>query len=246
MSTFIEKKDEAYSLQLTNFANKISTYQTTFNLTNAQIASIKADALAYAYVISCLQIIETFAHNYNQYKHELRHDKTVTIGGFPALPVLPPAPAAVAADIEARFRAFIQLLVHNPNKAYTVAIGQDLGIVAPTSVFNPATGKPRFTLEVTAGGHPHLHYTKGDFDGIEVWKNSGTGFLKLERVTLPTYTDPTPLPAANVAAFWQYKLIFVYKDAVVGAYSDVVSITVHGQTGPNPTTGTTPPPPANG
>ncbi|MHB8402414.1 MAG: hypothetical protein ACYDCN_10405 [Bacteroidia bacterium] len=242
MSTFIEKTDSAFSLQLTNFANKISAYQTTFGLTNAQIASIKADALAYAYVISCLSMIETFAHNYNQYKHELRHDKTVTLGGFPALPVFPPAPAAVLADIEARFRAFIQLLVHNPNKAYTVAIGQDLGIVSPLSVFDPAHGKPQFTLELTAGGHPHLHYTKGDFDGVEVWKDSGAGFLKLERVTLPTYTDPTALPSANVAALWRYKMIFVYKDAIVGDYSDIVSITVHGQTGPNPTTQT----PANG
>ena len=246
MSIIIERKDEAYSLQLKTFAGKIGTYQTTFNLTNAQIASIKADALAFDYALTCMNIIDTFSHNYNQYKHELRHDKTVTLGGFPVLPVLPVAPAAVAADIEARFRAFIQLLVHSPNKAYTTAIGQDLGIVAPTSVFNPATGKPKFTLELTAGGHSTLHYTKGDFDGVEIWKNSGTGFAKLERITLTTYTDPTPLPAANVAALWQYKLIFVYKDAVVGAYSDVVSITVHGQTGPNPTTGTTPPPPANG
>ncbi|MHB8261792.1 MAG: hypothetical protein ACYDCN_12715 [Bacteroidia bacterium] len=154
MSTFIERKDADFNLQLKNFASKISRYQTLFGLTTAQIDAIKADSLAFDYVLTCLNMIETFTHDYNKYKHELRHDKTANLSGFPALPVLPPAPAAVLADIEARFRAFIQLLIHHSSNAYTLAIGQDLGIVAPASTFDPAHGKPRFTLELTAGGHP--------------------------------------------------------------------------------------------
>jgi hypothetical protein len=126
---------------------------------------------------------------------------------------------------------------HNAN--YTQAMAQDLGIAAPANNFNPGTGKPALTIDFNHGGHPVLHYTRGEFDGVEIWKDTGTGFTKLERVTQTTYTDNSTLPTAGQAAVWKYKLIFLYKDTVVGQYSDVVSITVYGQTGPNPTTGTT-------
>jgi hypothetical protein len=237
MSTKIENGDAEFNLQLKTFVSKIPTYQTLFGLTTAQINSNKADSLAFDYTLNCLNIIQTFAHNYTKYKTELRHDNITNLGGFPVLPVLAAAPAPVAADIEARFRALIQIIVHHA--AYTDAIGKDLGIVAPASTFDPATGKPVFTIELAAGGHPKLYYTKGDFDGVEIWKDSGAGFVMLQRATLPNYTDTSALPAAGVAVVWNYKMIFVYKDAVVGSYSDSVSVTVNGHTGPTPTTGTT-------
>ena len=239
MTILIEREDVAFNLQLKTFASKIATYQTLFGLTNAQVAAVKADSLAFDYMLNYMNIMQTFAHNCTEYKKELRHSSTAVIGAFPVLPVITAPPVAVLADVEARFRAIIQLLVHNPNKAFTTAVGQDLGVVAPVTNFDPATGKPKFTIALTAGGHPTLSYTKGDFDGVEIWKDSGVGFAVLQRATLPAYTDTAALPAANVAALWNYKMIFVYKDAVVGSYSDVVSVTVNGHTGPNPTTGTT-------
>jgi len=224
MSTFIEKADAEFNLQLKTFATKIPTYQVLFGLTNAQVAAVKADSLAFDYMLNYMNIMQTFAHNCTEYKSELRHSSTAVIGAFPVLPTMAAPPAAVLADIEARFRAIIQLLVHNPNKAFTTAVGQDLGVIAPATNFDPATGKPKFTITLTAGGHPTLSYTKGDFDGVEIWKDSGAGFAKLERITQTSYTDPSALPAANAAALWNYKMIFVYKDAVVGSYSDVEAL----------------------
>ena len=236
----IERTDAAFNLQLKNVANKLPTYQSTFGLSAAIVATTKADSIAFDYTLNNTVTIQTFSHNYTKFKTELRHGHVANLGGFPALPTLGTAPAIVTADIEARLRTLLQTIIHHPN--YTLAIGQDLGIVAAPSTFNPATGKPMFTIMLTAGGHPTLSYTRGEFDGVEIWKDSGAGFTKLERITQTSYTDNTALPAANVATVWHYKMIFLYKDAVVGAYSDVVSITVNGQTGANPTLGTTPVP----
>lgn len=243
MTTYIEKTDAAFNLQLKNFAGKIGSYATTLGITPAQVSSVKADALAFDYALSAMITMQTFAHNYSKYKTELRHGHVQTLGGFPALPVLPAAPATVAADVEARFRALIQGLIHNAN--YTQAIGQDLGIVAPANTFDPDAGKPQLSIDLTAGGHPALHYTRGQYDGAEIWKDTGSGFVKLERITQTGYTDLSTLPAADTAAVWKYKLIYLYKDAVAGDYSDVVTITVYGQTGANPTTGTTQTPTTN-
>ncbi len=237
MSTVVKNSDADFNLQLKNVANKIPSYATTFGLSTAQVNAIKADSAAFDYALNSMITMQTFAHNYTKYKTELRKEHLSNLGGFPVLPNLGTAPAAVAADIESRFRTFIQTIIHNAN--YTEAIGQDLGIVGASNTFNPATGKPLFTIALTAGGHPTLLYTRGEFDGVEIWKDSGAGFMKLERITQTSYTDSTALPAANVATVWHYKMIFLYKDAIVGAFSNVVSITVNGQTGANPTTGTT-------
>lgn len=238
MTIYIERQDAAFNLQLKNFATKIATYATALGVTPAQVTSIKADSAFFDFTLSAMITFKTFAHNYSHYKTELRHGHVTVLGALPAIPVLGTAPAAVAADIEARFRTLIQNFANNSN--FTPAIAQDLGISAPANTFNPATGKPQFTIDLTAGGHPSIHYTRGDFDGVEIWKDAGAGFLKLERVTQTTYTDSSPLPAANQAALWKYKLIYLLKDAVVGSYSNDVNITVYGQTGLNPNIGTTP------
>ncbi|MEO8761708.1 MAG: hypothetical protein ABI388_09730 [Bacteroidia bacterium] len=236
MTIYIERQDAAFNLQLKNFVAKIGTYATPLGLTTAQINSIKADALYFDYVLNAMITFQTFAHNYTKYKTELRHGHVTNLGGLPTLPVLGAAPAVVTADIEARFRNLIQSFAKNAN--FTAAMAQDLGIEAPANNFDPATGKPVLTIDFNHGGHPVLHYTRGEFDGVEIWKDTGAGFIKLERITQTNYTDNTTLPAAGQAAVWKYKLIFLYKDTVVGQYGDVVTVTVYGQTGLNPT-GTT-------
>ncbi|MEO8759351.1 MAG: hypothetical protein ABI388_00390 [Bacteroidia bacterium] len=238
MTIYIATNDAAFNLQLKNFAAKIGTYATPLGLTTAQVNAAKADSLYFDYTLNAMITFQTFAHNYTRYKTELRHGHVANLGGLPAVPVLGAAPAVVTADIEARFRALIQSFTHNAN--FNANMAQDLGISAPVDTFNPATGKPLLTIDFTAGGHPTLHYTRNQFDGVEIWKDTGTGFLKLERITQTAYTDLTALPAANQAAVWKYKAIYLYKDAVVGSYSDDVSITVYGHTGTNPNIGTTP------
>jgi hypothetical protein len=226
MSVFIDPNDAAFNLQLKNFVNKITIYSTVLGVSAADIASVKADSLAYDYTLNGMIAMQTFSHNYVEYKTELRHGTTQSLGAFPVMPTLSATPAVVLAGIEKRFRALLQKFVHS--SAYTLAIGQDLGIVAPAANFDPSTGKPVFSIALIGGGHPELSYTRGEFGGVEIWKDSGSGFVVLQRVTQTTYTDNSPLPASGIGAVWKYKMIFLYKDLIVGSFSDVVSITVNG------------------
>jgi hypothetical protein len=98
-----------------------------------------------------------------------------------------------------------------------------------TQSFNATTGKPDFFIEFSSGGHPNLRWTKGKFEGVEIWKDSGTGFAKLDRDMRTDYIDKTNLPVAGATAIWKYKMIYVVSDEVVGNWSDVVSVFVMGE-----------------
>ena len=235
MAINIETNDAAYNLQLKNFANKIGGYSAVLGLTPADVASIKADALAFDYVLGNLLATQTFAQNYTAYKTALLHGGALSLGALPVQPVFTAAPAMPLADVKGRFRALIQVITHKKN-AYTTAIGQDLGIEAAVVPFTPATGKPVFFIEPSSGGYPNLRWTRGKFQGIEIWKDSGpstgsgqAGFAKLDRDMRPDYIDKTNLPAAGQTAVWKYKMIYLVNDEVVGNWSDVVSVTVHGE-----------------
>lgn len=227
MAIFIETNDADFNIQLNNFANKIANYGTALGLTTAEINSIKADAKAFDYVLGNQVAIQTFAHNYTTFKAQLRKGGTATLGALPKQPVFTTAPTMPLIGIESRFRALLQRITHQ--NGYTAAIGKDLGIDAPLTVFNAADGKPVFNITLSSGGYPNLHWTRRKFNGIEIWKDSGTGFIKLDRDMHPDFTDKTPLPAAGATAIWKYKMIYIINDEVIGHWSDVVSISVHGE-----------------
>jgi hypothetical protein len=119
MSVFIAQTDAAFNLQLKNFVNKIPTYSAALGVTAAQIATVKADSLAFDFALNSMITMQTFAHNYTEYKTELRHGGTQNLGGYPALPALGTAPAVVPANIEKRFRILLQGFVHSRQEALT-------------------------------------------------------------------------------------------------------------------------------
>ncbi len=135
-----------------------------------------------------------------------------------------------APNIEQRFRALLQRIVHSTN--YTKAIGEDLGIEAPDTAAAKAAmkdGKPEFKIEMSSGGYPNLRWTKGKYQGIEIWKDAGSGFVKLDRDMRPDYIDKSDLPASGTAAVWRYKIIYLMDDEPIGNWSDAVSVTVYGE-----------------
>jgi len=227
MATYIENADAAFNSQLKNFANKIGAYGPALGLTPAEIAAIKIDAAAFDYIFINQMAMQTFAQTYTAYKALLRKGGGLLPASVPVQPVLGPPPAMPASDISFRFRKVVQRIIHS--LAYTRAIGEDLGIEAPVSVFNPVNGKPKFTIEFVAGGCPNLKRTKGKYHGVEIWKDSGNGFVKLDRDMRPDYVDKSPLPAAGVSAVWRYRMIYLMNDEIAGNWSDLVSVTVHGE-----------------
>jgi hypothetical protein len=109
------------------------------------------------------------------------------------------------------------------------AIGQDLGILGSNTPFKPQDGKPTFKIEFSSGGHPNLVWKKGKFQGVEIHKSlDGVNFTRLDKDFSPDFIDKTDLPDAGKSAVWYYKMIYLYKDEIVGNWSDVASVTVSG------------------
>ncbi len=169
---------------------------------------------------------QDFSESVTSYKNLLRYGNgTQVLGAFPPQPQLPNSPA-VPANVQERFSKLVQRIKGSPN--YTKTIGEDLGIEADTSAFDPEAGKPVIKTAYSSGGHPVLKWKKGKFQGVEIWKNTGSGWVKLDTDSSPDYTDKTELPPVGQTAVWKYKMIYLYKDAVVGEWSDEVTVTVLG------------------
>jgi len=231
MATFIERTDEKYLLQVNKFCDRIDTYAATLGVSAAKIAAIKADNDLFRKTFLYLGQFRGFAESVTNYKELLRYGKNnESLGAFPIAPVIEtPPPAPTSANAQKRFADIIQDCAQSPN--YSKAIGEDLGIEAPATPFNPAEGQPALTPGYSTGGHPELKWKKGKFEGIEIWidRGDGKGWVYLDKDMRPDFTDKiTPLPASGASAVWKYRAIYLHKGEQVGQWSLTVPITVHG------------------
>ena len=239
MASFIKSSDSEFGLQLENFRSKLPGYATALGVTVEEIDTVNADTNYYLSVLLAQTNFQTYAESVTNYKDLLRYGNgNEVLGQFPKVPKAPvngggdptvasasPAPM-VAANVQERFSKLVQRIKGSPN--YNKTIGEDLGIEGTETPFNPETGKPEIKTTYSSGGHPVLKWKKGKFQGLEVWKNTGTGWTKLDTDTCPDYTDKTELPPVGQTAVWKYKMIYLYKDAQVGQWSDEATVTVSG------------------
>ena len=225
MRVLIEKTDIGFSKQLNKVAGKIDDYKVLLEISAGDVTSLKNDAVMTRFVFNNQQDTQDFAQSHSEYKKKLRYGGE--IGQMPTPPVFTTVPTLVAGNVEERFRTFTgRIIVH---RNFTKAIGEDLGIIAPETPFNPNNGKPKFDIAYSTAGHPVLRWIKGEFQGVEIWKDSGTGFVKMDRDNSPDYIDKTPLPPYGSSVLWKYKMIYFYKDEIVGHWSSEEEISVLGE-----------------
>ena len=213
---------------LQNFANKVGNYAAKYGLTAAEVADMVAAALFFAYWTNYTNQYAEYQKKLTQYLAELRDG--VPAGATSSVPPIPPvigvAPPAVDPGIFKRAIAMVGVIKNRRN--YTDADGKDLGIegvdIPATDLIN---AKPVIVLRLVQGGKPEFVWSKGDFDGIDIWVDRGSGtWVFLATDTYPNYIDMYTLPANGQTALWKYKAIYRYGDDVVGNWSDVVSLAV--------------------
>lgn len=224
--SFIVLSDAGFGIQLENFNAKLPNYATVLGVSTTELSVLKTDTDYYLEVLVAQSKFQTYAEAVTKYKDLLCYGNgTEVLGSFPTVPTIPSAPPA-GANVQERFSKLAQRIKGSPN--YSKSIGEDLGIEAKEEPFDPQAGKPEIKTAFSSGGHPVLKWKKGKYQGVEVWKNTGTGWQKLDIDTSPDYTDKTALPAAGQTAVWQYKMIYLYKDAQAGNWSDEATVTVSG------------------
>jgi hypothetical protein len=228
VATVIQVRDDAFEQQVVTFCSKIGGYTVILGLNPAKVAAVIADQKLYSYILLLHDLFFTFSQDLTTYKRLLRHGiEEQVLGAIPVIPTAPiPVPPVTFANMQKRFADLVQDCVRSSN--FSSAIGEDLGIIAPSTPFDPQSGKPIIKFSYSSGGHPLLIWKKGKFEGVNIYKNDGTGYRKFDFDSKPDYIDKSDLPEADKSAVWKYKLIYVFNDAEVGSFSEEVAVTVYG------------------
>jgi len=222
-NSFMPNTDGGKADLLDHVASTLPHYAALLAVTNEDLASFQADALAFRYTLKSLTDMQAYSHHWTEFKNLLRDGGAGSADWVVAPMLLEPMPAAVSPGIIPRFSTLVAHLKSHKN--YTSAIGLDLGLIGSTTVEDPSTWKPILTAQNKAG-HPIIAWTKGAAAAIEIWvdRGDGAGFTFLTINTEPNTNDSQPLPATS--AVWKYKAIYRLHDEQVGQWSDVLSITV--------------------
>ncbi len=207
-----------------NFLAKIGGYQATLGLAAGDITAITNDLTAYTYMINLAGMFKTKAQDVTAYKN-LMADGNGPSGAYPTNSVLPAAPTVVQFGVVARLSALVNRIVAAPN--YTLAIGEDLGIVAPAPPDDPADPKPTASAQSLANSQVQVTWTKGAFTGVivESQRASEVTWTLLAQDYFSPYIDTrAPLVAAQPEVR-RYRLRYLQGDTPTGSYSDIIVVT---------------------
>ena len=227
MATYLENTDEKLALQLDNFSSKIGGYVTIFGITAPEATYLSEDSNYLSWAINSHLKIDTNKKDWTLFKNILKKgEENITSNPAPTAPKLDSEPKIVAPGVIYRFTTMVNRIKAHPN--YTTSIGQNLGIeqTAPPPL-NRDTAQPVLKA-VMRGGKVNLLWKKGRYSGILLEKDSGNGFVVLDRDFTPPFVDNSQLPASGESAIWMYRASYLMKDEKVGVWSDIVTITVAG------------------
>lgn len=210
---------------LEHVAAILPKYQDILGISDADIATLKSDAVCMRRLLTRHHQIQSYAHNNTALKNHMRDggagnadwSKPPEYGDFDLVaPGIIPRLSMLVAAIKA-------------NKNYTEAIGKDLQLIGAEIVKDPLNWKPVLSNKSSAG-HPVIGWTKGQAAAIEIWadRSDGNDFVFYTINTEPDTVDTTPLPPKGAGVNWKYKAIYRLHDEQVGQWSDVMSISVGG------------------
>jgi len=224
---YLPNGDQERVVWLNNFAAKLNEHAATLEIAAATVTNIQQAAAYLAHILTIHQSLKTNVREMTAYKNILfKGHLGTTVGTLPTLPDFETAPAAVTFPVFARVRQLVQALRHHP--AYTLSIGQDLGIIGAKQSTDTASLKPMLRLSIVAN-EVIVKWTKGKATSIDIYvdRSDGKGMTYLANDYTPNYEDRITLSADSPPAVWSYRAIYRVGDKQVGQYSDVVSITVN-------------------
>ena len=228
VKTYVEPTDPKFKTQLGGFCRVYPEYADVLNVLAAKMDRLNAGNAVVQIIFPQQEIMQTFGVGFTAYKDLLRKgNANDTLSAYPIMPVYPAImPPLCEENIESLFKEVIQDCGDGGN--LSEAIAKALGIYAEDTADVMSSGTPNLTLKMAGGGHPQLHCTMGDFEGYEIWKDSGAGFVRFDVSNSPNYVDMTALPAAGTDVIWTYKVIYRYKNVQIGNWSISIPIAVKG------------------
>jgi hypothetical protein len=201
MPIFIERDEYEFFLRSVKFCDKIDTYSSLLDLDPLEVDSYKRENELFNYVFVNKASYGTLAESFMRYK---------------------------ISNMQSLFYDLVYKCKNSRN--YTERIGTDLGISTGDFSTRQISHTPVVYIGFNADGQPVLNWTRGMFDGVEIWKDSGNGrgYQKLDHCSDGEYIDKTVLPN-NKCEVWKYSVIYLFKDEMTGNWSDEQEAIVYGQ-----------------
>ncbi|MBS4027519.1 MAG: hypothetical protein KGZ58_02685 [Ignavibacteriales bacterium] len=199
---YLPKGDSQYSFWYDNFGNKLVGHGPTLGITNDEINVVQADALSVRTKISEVQAIKLTTQ-------AVVHTKDETLS-----------------ESRQKTRKLVNRLKAHPD--YSVAIGEELGIVPPDVPGIPGgvdNAKPDFEITVL-GDRNRLDWMKREFDGVVIEGKRGneTTWTHLDKDMKSPYEDMRKNLIPNVPETRIYRMRYIIGDEEVGQWSDEVKV----------------------
>ena len=228
MEIVIDSTDDGLVNQIGKFLKHYPDYENILNLPPAKITTLGEMLKFFSFVVTKQHDFKYFGLELTSYKDLLRDGNPLLL--MNALPVVPVYPAILPTTsnqgVVVFFREITQLCVATRKMTEPMAIA--LGLIKLPVIADLIAGTPNLISKSSNVGHPRLHCTLGYYEGYEVWKDSGKGFVKLDVSNKPDYVDNSPLPATGVSEVWAFKAIYRYNNVQIGNWSEIVSVLVKG------------------
>ena len=226
--TQIEPTDTKFRIQLGGFCGVYPEYASLLKVDADRMIALNKGNAVVQVIFAKQESLQTFAVGFTAYKDLVRRGNAADVlTPYPTMPVYPSVmPPLCNENVEAQFKIVIQECIDSGNLSETIA--KALGIFAEPLVDVLSEGTPNLTVKIVGGGHPALHCTMGDYEGFEVWKDTGSGFVRFDVSMSPSYIDMSPLPASGTDVIWTYKVIYRLKNVQVGNWSMSIPIAVKG------------------
>jgi hypothetical protein len=107
--------------------------------------------------------------------------------------------------------------------AYTMMLGDQLGIEGPEDSIDMTQQKPTLNTVAKAAGVVEVDFNKMSAEGVHIYgmRDGETGFTLLASETHAAYVDNRPLLVAGKPETRQYKAVFFLGKSEIGLESDV-------------------------
>ena len=222
---YLPKLDDDRVKWFANFATKFDTHHTTVGFVAADLVSVRNDSANLKFCID-------FAVAYTKEARERVAFKNTIINGavglpaqtLPQNPVITPPAVLVLPGIIGRMRAMVNRIKAHPG--YTPSIGADLDIVAKDTAEDP-NAKPTGSVMARGGSVIEVKFTKGRYDGVQIESQRGTdtNWTPLDKALRSPFFDSRAPVAVGVPELRRYRMRYLKGNAVVGALSDVLTVT---------------------
>lgn len=224
--SYVPRAEPALVIWFNNFQIKFTTYALTVGFVAADVTNVQNDYATLAWTVNLVEVFKAEAKERVEYKDTLAYAATGTLApAVPTIPTIAPPATIAPPGILPRVQATIARIKAHPN--YTLAMGQDLGIVAPAAPVPDDKDKPILTASAQPDSDIVIKWNKGIYDGvsIESQRNNETTWAQIGMDTSSPYLDSRPPLAVVQAEVRRYRARYFKNDTPTGGYSDIVTIT---------------------